>query len=44
MLDAAGYGARYSAHHNPVERVWGVMKRHLANSPALTILRREGRG
>jgi hypothetical protein len=43
-LDAAGYGARYSPHHNPVERVWGVMKRHLANSPALTMSRRAGRG
>jgi transposase len=34
------YGARYSPHHNPVERVWGAMKRHLANSPALTMLGR----
>jgi transposase len=34
------YGARYSPHHNPVERVWGVMKRHLAKSPALTMLGR----
>ncbi|HET7875504.1 MAG TPA: IS630 family transposase, partial [Methylomirabilota bacterium] len=34
------YGARYSPHHNPVERVWGVMKRHLANSPTLTMLGR----
>jgi transposase len=34
------YGARYSPHHNPVERVWGAMKRHLANSPTLTMLGR----
>jgi transposase len=34
------YGARYSPHHNPVERVWGSMKRHLANSPTLTMLGR----
>jgi transposase len=34
------YGARYSPHHNPVERVWGAMKRHLANSPTLTLLGR----
>jgi transposase len=31
------YGARYSPHHNPVERVWGVLKAALANSPTLTI-------
>ena len=34
------YGARYSPHHNPVERVWGAMKRHMANSPTLTMLGR----
>ncbi len=34
------YGARYCPHHNPVERVWGAMKRRLANSPALTMLGR----
>jgi transposase len=34
------YGARYSPHHNPVERVWGTMKRHLANAPTLTMLGR----
>jgi len=34
------HGARYSPHHNPVERVWGAMKRHLANSPTLTMLGR----
>jgi transposase len=34
------YGARYCPHHNPVERVWGAMKRHLANSPTLTMLGR----
>ena len=31
------YGARYSPHHNPVERVWASMKAHLANSPTLTM-------
>ena len=30
------YGARYSPHHNPVERVWGAVKRHLTNSPTLS--------
>jgi len=34
------YDARYSPHHNPVERVWGAMKQHLANSPTLTMLGR----
>src|SRR5262249_42315760 len=34
------YSARYSPHHNPVERVWGAMKRHLVNSPTLTMLGR----
>lgn len=31
------FGARYSPNHNPVERVWGAMKRHLANSATLTM-------
>jgi transposase len=31
------YGARYSPHHNPVERIWGALKIALANSPTLTI-------
>jgi transposase len=31
------YGARYSPHHNPVERVWGALKTALANRPTLTI-------
>jgi transposase len=31
------YGARYSPHHNPVERIWGALKTSLANSPTLTI-------
>lgn len=31
------YSARYSPHENPVERIWGAMKRHLANSPPPTI-------
>jgi transposase len=31
------YGARYSPHHNPVERIWGALKAALANSPTLTI-------
>jgi transposase len=30
------YGARYSPHHNPVERIWGALKVALANSPTLT--------
>jgi transposase len=30
-------GARYSPHHNPVERIWGALKVALANSPTLTI-------
>jgi hypothetical protein len=34
------YGARYSPHRNPVGRVWGAMKRHLANSPTMTMLGR----
>jgi transposase len=31
------YGARYSPHDNPVERVWAALKAWLANSPTLTI-------
>jgi transposase len=31
------HGARYSPHDNPVERIWGALKRWLANSPTLTI-------
>jgi transposase len=31
------YGARYSPHHNPVERIWAALKRALANSPTLTM-------
>ena len=31
------YGARYSPHHNPVERIWGALKACLANSPTLTM-------
>lgn len=31
------YGARYSPHANPVERVWGVLKRDLANTAPLTM-------
>ena len=26
------YGARYSPHDNPVERIWAVLKAHLANT------------
>ena len=31
------YGARYSPHHNPVERIWGALETYLANSPTLTM-------
>jgi hypothetical protein len=31
------HGARYSSHHNPVERIWGTLKAYLANSPTLTM-------
>jgi transposase len=31
------HGARYSPHDNPVERVWGSLKRALANNPTLTM-------
>jgi hypothetical protein len=30
------HGARYSPHDNPVERSWGALKAHLANSPTPT--------
>jgi len=26
------YGARYSPHDNPVERIWGALKNHVANT------------
>lgn len=31
------YGARYSPHDNPVERIWGALKAYLANSPTMTM-------
>jgi transposase len=31
------YGARYSPHHNPVERIWGALKTYLADSPTRTM-------
>ena len=31
------YGARYCPNANPVERIWGTLKRHLANSPPPTM-------
>ena len=31
------HGARYSPHDNPVERIWAVLKRWLANSPTSTV-------
>jgi transposase len=31
------YGARYSPHDNPVERIWGALKAYLANSPTRTM-------
>ena len=31
------YGARYCPHENPVERIWGALKAHLANSPPPTM-------
>jgi transposase len=31
------YGARYSPHDNPVERIWAALKAWLANTPTLTI-------
>jgi DDE superfamily endonuclease len=31
------YGARYSPHHNPVERIWGALKGSLANRRTLTM-------
>ena len=26
------YGARYSPHDNPVERIWGALKNYVANT------------
>ena len=40
------YGARYCPHANPVERVWGVLKRDLADTAPTTMpgrLRQEAR-
>jgi transposase len=31
------HGARYGPHDNPVERIWGALKAHLANSPTPTM-------
>jgi hypothetical protein len=31
------HGARSSPHDNPIERIWGALRTHLANSPTLTI-------
>jgi DDE superfamily endonuclease len=36
------YGARYSPHHNPVERIWAALKAYLANSPTATMAGRIG--
>jgi transposase len=36
------YGARYSPHHNPVERIWAALKACLANSPRATMAARIG--
>ena len=36
------YGARYSPHHNPVERIWAVLKAYLANGPTATLAGRIG--
>jgi DDE superfamily endonuclease len=36
------HGARYSPHHNPVERIWAVLKTCLANSPTVTMAARVG--
>jgi DDE superfamily endonuclease len=36
------YGARYSLHHNPVERIWAALKTYLANSPTATMAGRIG--
>ena len=37
------YGARYSPHHNPVERIWAALEAYLANSPTVTMAARIGR-
>jgi len=34
------HGARYSPHHNPVERIWDSFKGHQANTATLTMARR----
>lgn len=31
------YGPRYCPHHNPVERIWGALKSHLADAPVGTM-------
>jgi hypothetical protein len=36
------YGARYSPHHNPVERIWAALKACLANSPTASMAARIG--
>jgi transposase len=36
------YGAHYSPHHNPVERIWAALKACLANSPTATMAARVG--
>ncbi len=36
------YGARYSPHHNPVERIWAALKAYLANTPTATMAARVG--
>jgi len=36
------YGACYSPHHNPVERIWAALKACLANSPTATMAARIG--
>ena len=36
------YGARYSPHHNLVERIWAALKAYLANSPTATMAARVG--
>jgi len=35
--DPAAVRRALQPHHNPVERVWGALKAHLANSPTLTM-------
>jgi DDE superfamily endonuclease len=36
------YGARYSPHHNPVERIWAALKAYLATSPTASMAGRVG--